>query len=260
MDIPISLLRFEPEGLDLDAVRNDPAGYQDAVSARLQAVGTSPRGVALIRRQLDHLLARYGETYVDPMPPIDADIGSSVEQEGWDGLADRRAFLSELTAVTAARGSATDDLRPRVDDNRGGLERRIALKLGLRPDQGEDFFLVEHILMRALDGDQAQTEPLLQNVPTPDPYSFQLSFVFPGARGRFADTEPGETADGLPVSFRGLAEHVIREETPAHLTPYLHWLDEKPYETARESFELWRERRRARLMARYNVPEAGPMP
>ena len=47
-----------------------------------------------------------------------------------------------------------------------------------------------------------------------DPYSFQLSFVFPNWLPRFKDS-----------NFKQLLFNTITSELPAHLTPYYHWLD-----------------------------------
>ena len=47
-----------------------------------------------------------------------------------------------------------------------------------------------------------------------DPYSFQLSFVFPNWLPRFKDS-----------NFKQLLFNTITSELPAHLTPYYHWLE-----------------------------------
>ena len=91
------------------------------------------------------------------------------------------------------------------------------------------FLLVEHILLRPMQGDDGQDFPLLADVHTRDPYSSQLSFVFPKA-GRLA-TESD--------SFRLHAERTVREETPAHLTPYILWLDKLPMDAFRDAYRNW---------------------
>jgi len=48
-----------------------------------------------------------------------------------------------------------------------------------------------------------------------DPFSNQITFVFPEGVGRFGD-----------LRFRKLVEEILIAETPAHLTPYLLWLDQ----------------------------------
>ena len=80
-----------------------------------------------------------------------------------------------------------------------------------------------------MQGDEGQDFPLLADVHTRDPYSLQLSFVFPKA-GRLA-TESD--------SFRLHAERTVREETPAHLTPYILWLDKLPMDAFRDAYRNW---------------------
>ncbi len=61
-----------------------------------------------------------------------------------------------------------------------------------------------------------------------DLYSLQLSFVFPKGKGRYKD----------PV-FQNFVENTIREETPVHLMPYIHWFDAQEMEaftTAHKDF------------------------
>jgi hypothetical protein len=238
---------IEPDGLELEQVRTD--GYQAALNARAKSTSESPEGIALRRRQLDHLLARVGETFVDTI--------SATDDTTWDGLEERRALLAVITDVAAKRGNAVNSLLPFGTDNRGGLEHRIALKLGLREEQGETFLLVEHLLLRALPGDQIQTEPLLTEVASDDPYSLQLSFVFPGDVGRFAEVEEANSPTSGREGFRCYVEHLIRQETPAHLSVYIHWLATDAYDAFKQDLARWHERRRTNLLRRFNIQEGG---
>lgn len=231
--------------LAIDQVRTD--GYSSALEAAAKAAGKSPEGIALRRRQLDHLLARVGETFVDPIV--------ATEETAWDGLEERRALLAEIVEVTAQRGLAANSLLPFGRANQGGLARRIARKLGLRADRGETFLLVEHLLLRALPGDQEQSEPLLSEVASADPYSLQLSFVFPGDAGRFVDPQASSAAIGSRQGFRHYVEHLIREETPAHLGVYVHWLAADAYGAFAQNLVQWHARRRDNLLRRYNITE-----
>ncbi len=256
-DAPVYAVgHIEAEDLGLDALRSAPGSYRDDLGKAALAARSAADDLVLRRRQLDHLLARSGEVFVDPPPGGSAPDG----RDGWDGVEARRALLSSLGRAAAARGTALDSLGPAGPDHRSGLALRIALKLGLRPERGERFFLVEHLLLRAVpggsaaDGDEGQTEPLLREVPSPDPYSLQLSFVFPGARGRFAP-EPAslDNADCRRLDFRCFVEYLIREETPAHLTPYVRWLADDAFDAFAADWANWHERRRASLAARYGI-------
>lgn len=52
-----------------------------------------------------------------------------------------------------------------------------------------------------------------------DPYSLQLTYVFPNWQDRFKSEEKNDN------NFREFIERVIREETPVHLTVYVRWLN-----------------------------------
>ncbi len=239
--------------LAIEQVRTD--GYQTTVSAIATVASESPEGIALRRRQLDHLLARFGETFIDPIAATDAAT--------WDGLEERRALLAEIAEVSALRGHAANSLRPFGEGNQRGLERRIALKLGLRAELDETFHLVEHLLFRTLPDDNKQTEPLLRQVASADPYSFQLSFVFPGDAGRFAEpdaaSEAAESATHCRQGFRCYVEHLIREETPAHLSVYIHWLPTEAFSAFERDLARWHEHRRGNLLHRFNIPPTDPL-
>lgn len=66
-----------------------------------------------------------------------------------------------------------------------------------------------------------------------DPYSLQLTIVFPDWPERF------RTNNADANNFRAFAERVIREETPVHLTVYVRWLNKDEmavFETAFRQF------------------------
>ncbi len=50
-----------------------------------------------------------------------------------------------------------------------------------------------------------------------DPYSLQLTYVFPNWQDRFKSEKENDN------NFREFIERVIREETPVHLTVYVRW-------------------------------------
>ncbi|MFN6565508.1 MAG: hypothetical protein RMY28_037685 [Nostoc sp. ChiSLP01] len=59
-----------------------------------------------------------------------------------------------------------------------------------------------------------------------DPYSFQLSFVFPG--WQFQNE-----------NFRKLIYKIISAEVPAHITPYLHWFDKSKMQDFERYYTHW---------------------
>jgi len=63
-----------------------------------------------------------------------------------------------------------------------------------------------------------------------DPYSFQLTFVFPDDNERFAG------------NFREFIETTIREETPAHLTVYIQWMNRTELKRFEDAYWLFLNR------------------
>lgn len=68
-----------------------------------------------------------------------------------------------------------------------------------------------------------------------DPYSLQLTFIFPnvvnGAAGnRFQNS-----------NFRAFIEHTIREETPVHLTVYIRWLEKEELINFENTYQVFLE-------------------
>lgn len=210
-------------------------GDQEAHRRRLDAIMEDPAGPRSSVRQnrfLNHLLARFAEQFADysrALLEATAETGIPAEEKL---TRDKRTFLRRYPRISSARGTGLNYLAPEGDSH-SGLEERVRLKLGLAEQLGEEFVLVEHILLRPMEGDEQQEVPLLAASSHKDPYSLQLSFVFPGEVDRL------KRAD-----VRSLIEHTIREETPAHLTPYVHWLDQEAFEKFRSAYREWIARRR----------------
>lgn len=66
----------------------------------------------------------------------------------------------------------------------------------------------------------------------PDPYSCRISFIFPAAGGRAAAAPGGQR-------FRDLVAEVIRNETPAHITPHLYWLGDEMLNKFELDYKAW---------------------
>ena len=126
-------------------------------------------------------------------------------------------------------------------ENRAGLEERVRRKLGLLPT--ERTILIEHILLRPIADDRVQDVPLLAEAKLPDPYSLQFSFVF------------RKNARVGKAAFRRFAERTLRDETPAHLTPHIHWIGGAAWEKLDEAWRAWVERRRSYWTSQFNVRE-----
>jgi hypothetical protein len=208
--------------LNLDEIRIQDVG---AHQERLQQIAEDPDGrevtlSALHRRNrlLNHLLARFAEQLTDY---------SLLEDSLPQQVSAKQAFLQDYQALSSARGSAFNYLEAWGRQNRSGLEKRIAGKLGLREDEGETFYMVEHILLRPIEGDRQQPLHFLASSDLPDPYSLQVSFVFPGGLPRFRNR-----------AFREFTERTLREELPAHLAIYqIHWLEQTEGQADRVGFQ-----------------------
>lgn len=210
--------------------------------ARLRELTAGQDSPERKNRFLNHLLARFAERFTDySLALFDAMPAASASQA--EKLArDKQAFLRRYPRISAGRGTGFDYLRPRGEGNLSGLEERVRLKLGLDASLGEEFVLVEHILLRPMTEDQRQLVPLLAASRYQDPYSLQVSFVFPAAPERF--TRPG---------FQRFIEQTIREETPAHLTPYVHWLAADAWIKLGDAYREWLRWRREYWSAKLGV-------
>lgn len=235
--------------LGLDEVRRLPLPQHEA---RLRQITEQPLAMtdaalaeATLRRHsrfLNHLLARFAEQFTDyslllyGVTPVAA--GSAAAKL----VQDQQAFLQAYVQVSSARGTAFNYLQPWEVANHSGLEKRIKHKLGLVEANGEFFYLVEHILLRPMEGDAQQEIPLLASPPRKDPYSLQLSFVFPQEPPRFAD-------DG----FKEFVERTVREETPAHLVSYILWLEPVVMSEFVRAYQAWLEHRRSYWVDKFGV-------
>ncbi|QJW89140.1 hypothetical protein HNV11_06910 [Spirosoma taeanense] len=87
----------------------------------------------------------------------------------------------------------------------------------------EGCYLIEHVLLRP-------TRPGDNTLKGPDPYSHQLTLVFPSGFERDFANPADSPKPSLPYryqakDFRNYVEAVIEQECPAHLIPTVFWLD-----------------------------------
>lgn len=222
-----------------------------AHAARLRAITEEPEGTGggeEARRRsrfLNHLLARFAEDFTDYTLALgrSSGVGPADGAGGSSEVAARSAFLKEYAVLGHDRGRACDATgkTPWEVSNVSGLARRVAGKLGLLPyrprplagvpeSDGGGFHLWEHILLRPGPADDDRRRPaaalglsrgLLAQPVREDPYSAQVSFLFPDWVARFQ-----------PVEARSLIGAILRREAPAHLVVHLAWLN-------REQMALW---------------------
>ena len=89
--------------------------------------------------------------------------------------------------------------------------------------KAEGFCLIEHVLLRP-------TQPVDPDLSGKNPYSLQVTLVFPSGMERdFANLndlpKPGLPRRFRTKAFRNYVESVIEQECPAHLIPSVFWLD-----------------------------------
>ncbi|MGB1275512.1 MAG: hypothetical protein ACPG77_07165, partial [Nannocystaceae bacterium] len=233
---------IDPKQVWIGAPPQD-AAIQSMVESTTHGGGTSKRR----HRLLNHLLARFSEQLTDYSLLL---YGATRGNEGDFDVAevkarlaeDKAGFLRDYPRISRSRGTALNLLEPPSLTNRSGLGDRLRRKLGLRRADDEDFCILEHILLRPLADDRAQHQdasgeriPLLAATRTKDPYSLQLSVVFTDWSLRLRD--PG---------FRQFVEQTVREEVPAHLVVYVHWVDSERWTAIHAARDRWLALRRER--------------
>lgn len=225
--------------LGLEAIRRSkPLSHQ----TRLQQITEDPTGSAepagarRRNRFLDHLLARYGEQFHDyALMQAGADADGDRDAQ----LArDKRAFLRDYSRIGHDRGAGPNYLEPADQQNVAGLALALRRKLGVNQAE-EGFHLVEHILLRPLPGDVFQQAPLLRGAAASDPYSLQITLVFPDWPARYAN--------------RLFVEQTVRDETPAHLSAHLRWLSREQMADFEAAQALWLQRWRAHRRAEFGL-------
>lgn len=247
---------IEAADLDLDDILgSDKAAYatrlQEITEASALGVETveaaGPAAAERKNRFLNHLLARFAEQFTDYSLLLYARLGEQ------DLIEDKSAFLRDYHEIGAARGSGFDYTSPSWDtENISGLEKRISRKLGisvyrkhdlaslLENDEG-GFHMVEHLLLRPSPADQEQwsqatagtswqAAAFMAQPESSDPYTHQISFIFPNWVNRFRDQ-----------GFPDLIEKILREETPAHILINLHWLAQEEMVAFEAAHKDWLE-------------------
>lgn len=182
-------------------------------------------------RFLDHLLARFAEQFADYIHFGQAnDADQSVVNSKF-------SFLRSYDQISSSKCTGFNTLEAYDNDkNCAGLEKSLRLRLGLK---SKEIYVLEHILLRPIAGDQRQTGlPVLSNAFQPDPYSLQVTVVFFLSPDRAGNTEQDKSA------FKSFVEQTVRDEAPAHLMVYVHWLDPDQAADFDEAYQDWQNEQR----------------
>ena len=109
---------------------------------------------------LNHLLARFGETFNTYTLGVQKE-GNETINDQQKLIEDKAKFLQAYPVVSAERGKGFDYSKSHTnDENYAGLEKRIALKLGIA--ETEQFFMIEHLLLRPKAKDRHTLESYYQ--------------------------------------------------------------------------------------------------
>ena len=200
-------------------------------------------------RLLNHLLARFGEDFSDYA--LMQFAGQAHQEQSHS----KQQFLKDYPRLSANRAGAIDysekikllegTINPAMPVFQQRLYRKLDFPIedwgqltGLARDHPGGFHVLEHLLLRPNPGDEHQQSPLMvlpanasfDRPPLRDPYSLQMSFIFPDWLSRLGE---GKEA------FRAHVIKVIREETPVHLSLHFHWLNQTQMETFEKSYFHW---------------------
>jgi hypothetical protein len=195
-------------------------GYDDLVNGLTPTVlGNLTETPAEFRerrnRFLDHLLARFGESFQNYALLLNSLQGQQMSQQQL--IADKIAFLEAYPVISHDRGRAFNYAKNPADPaNVSGLKRRVSLLLGFAPGSDLDrFIVVEHLLLRPkFPGDALFPACSDGACGDEDPYSFRLTFVMAGWAPPFSEN----------LDLRGFADRTVRQETPAHLLAKICWV------------------------------------
>jgi hypothetical protein len=136
-------------------------GYQAYLS---EMTTDTPKSLLRKNKFLNHLLARFAEKFTG-YGMILKDVSSNTEQADKQLIKDKAIFLQHYPTVSAERGKGYDYSKEHWNTtNVSGLEKRIALKLGIsdfsRRNIGDGntagFHMVEHVMLRPSRIDPSQ--------------------------------------------------------------------------------------------------------
>ena len=112
----------------------------------------------------------------------------------------------------------------------------------------EGLYVLEHILLRpkkrnvtvtALTKISDKLLPLAGELK--DPYTFCLSVILPSGKSPVDPSVIVAPERFANPDFRAYAEKIIQRETPAHIKPYIYWVDEPLLKDFEDALKTWLE-------------------
>ncbi len=141
----------------LEAILVNKAHYETYLNT---SVASIPEDLQRKNKFLNHLLARFAETLGTSVMG-DAKEDNAAKDPTQKLIADKMRFLQQYPEISAHRGKGVDHSTSYIkNENCSGLEKRIALKLGI--EDSEQFLMVEHLLLRPHPKDRHSLENYYQ--------------------------------------------------------------------------------------------------
>ncbi len=222
------------------------SGYATTVPTLLANLERSPTAISRRNNFLNHLLARFGEDFTDFALLMYAKYGDAATAEL---IQDKSVFLETYDSIGYYRARSFNYTSSAQwgTNNTPSLKQRICGLLGIASYQDQDlagsntegFHMIEHILLRPKTNDPVHGNvDVFLNVPLDadgdivdemkDPYSFQLTFVFPNWVDRFADPD-----------INKYIQKIIQREIPAHLFANVYWVDSPTMLQFETALQAW---------------------
>ncbi len=173
-------------------------------------------------RFLDHLMARFGESFADYTLAMHA-WDTSLSHAPAELIEDKIRFLAAVPEISRDRFKSFNYRIPLTGGNYPILRKRLARLMGFDQGMEEKILLIEHNLFRPkFYGDALMPVCLTQGCQgcgEEDIYSFQMTCVLPGWLAPF-DTN---------LEMRKYADRTIRSEAPAHILIKTCWVGNDGY-------------------------------
>ena len=239
-----------------EIIRNHIDDDDDTYAEFVQTIiEDEPRANQRRHRFLDHLLARFSETFTDHvlLRYQTSDCSKTVEcNQDPQLMADKANFLKSYPSISHDRFRAFNYYQTDKDNpihekwNIAGLQKRLQFLLGIdntsNPQCNENFYIVEHLLLRPRSNMKTVANVLpsqfpitLDSSPSPSmlPIMIEASKSISTENSAVVDPYSFWVSILLPSwpkrfqkrNFRKFVERTIRMEAPAHIALKIGWFD-----------------------------------